>query len=92
MMTSNTQTTVREAKQALWLASGKMKQDAHHNQDTSRRLKFTTVTCTLSLVTDGIKTDPGACGTECTQWALCRESSMNPIQVQITAVCAEGIL
>lgn len=65
-MTSNTQTTVREAKQAFWLASGKMKHDADHNQDTSRQLKFTTVTCTFSLVTNGIKINPAACGTECT--------------------------
>lgn len=62
-MTSNTQTTVREAKQAFLLASGKMKQDAYHNQDTNRQLK---VTCTFSLVTNGIKIDPTACGTECT--------------------------
>lgn len=46
MMTSKTQTTSREAKQAFWLVSGKMKQDAYHNTDTSRQLRFITVTCT----------------------------------------------
>lgn len=72
-----TQATVREAKQAFWLVSGKMKQDAYHNTDTGRRLNFTMGTCTLPLVTSGIKTDPKACGTKCTtssfvQGVLCK--------------------
>lgn len=65
MTTSKTHIPVREAKQALGLVSGKMRQDAYHNPDTSRQLKFTIVTCTLSLVTRGTKTDPKACGTKC---------------------------
>lgn len=71
MRTSKTQTTVREAKQAFWLVGGKMKQDAFHNTDTSRQLTFITVTCTLSLVTSGIKIDPKACGTKMYNIELC---------------------
>lgn len=41
-----------------------MKQDANHNTDTRRQLKFITGTCTLSRVTSGIKTGPKACGTK----------------------------
>lgn len=48
-----------------------MKQDAFHNTDTSRQLKFITVTCTLSLVTSGIKIDPKACGTKMYNIELC---------------------
>lgn len=54
-----------------------MKQDAYHNTDTSTQLKFITGTCTLSLVTSGIKTDPEACSTKCgttsfVQGVLCK--------------------
>lgn len=81
MMTSKT--TVRKAKQAFWLVSGKMKQDAYHNTDTSTQLKYITVTCTLSLVTSGIKIDPKACGTNIQHRALCRGSSVNPIKPKL---------
>lgn len=53
MMTSKTQTRVREAKQAFGLVSGKVKQDAYQNQTLADKLKFITVTCTLSLDTSG---------------------------------------
>lgn len=70
-------TDYQKAKQAFRLVSGKMKQDAYHNTDTSRQLKLIRVTCTLSRVTSGINTDPKACSINCTtssfvQGVLCK--------------------